>query len=68
MRSGVSPAGPDLPIQERLADGHGYPVALAVTIVPVFLAVAVLTAIGSEARHARFGSRETALAGAGAPA
>jgi hypothetical protein len=34
-----------------------------VTIVPVPIAVAVLTAVGSEARHVRFGSQETALAG-----
>jgi hypothetical protein len=36
--------------------------------VPVFLAVAVLTAVGSEARQARFGSEQTAVAAAGAPA
>jgi SHS family lactate transporter-like MFS transporter len=54
----------NLPIQERLADGHGYPFALAVTIIPVLIAVAVLTAIGSEARHVRFGSRESAMVGA----
>ena len=49
-------------------NAHGYPFALTVTIVPVLIAVAVLTAIGSEARHVRFGSRETAVATAGAPA
>ena len=38
---------------------HGYPFALAVTIVPVFIAVAVLTAIGSEARGIRFGTAES---------
>jgi SHS family lactate transporter-like MFS transporter len=52
----------NLPIQERLAQAHGYPFALAVTIVPVFFAVIVLTAIGTEARHVRFGSEQTALA------
>ena len=52
----------NLPIQERLASAHGYPFALAVTIVPVFVAVIVLTAVGTEARHIRFGSDETALA------
>jgi SHS family lactate transporter-like MFS transporter len=52
----------NLPIQERLADAHGYPFALAVTIVPVLIAVAVLTAVGTEARHVRFGSREGAVA------
>ena len=30
----------NLPIQERLAEMHGYPFALTVTIVPVLLAVA----------------------------
>jgi SHS family lactate transporter-like MFS transporter len=51
----------NLPIQERLAESHGYPFALAVTIVPVFLAVILLTALGSEARHVRFGTAQTAL-------
>ncbi len=50
----------NLPIQESLAASHGYPFALAVTIVPVLVVVAALTAIGSEARHVRFGSQETA--------
>ena len=49
----------NLPIQQALADAHGYHVALAVTVVPVLLAVAGLTALGSEARGARFGSQET---------
>lgn len=35
----------NLPIQERLAESHGYPFALAATIVPVLLVVAVLTAM-----------------------
>ncbi len=33
----------NLPTQERLAESHGYPFALAATIVLVFLAVAFLT-------------------------
>jgi SHS family lactate transporter-like MFS transporter len=49
----------NLPIQQALAKSHGYPFALAATIVPVFVAVAVLTAIGSEARGIRFGSEES---------
>ena len=49
----------NLPIQQALAKSHGYPFALAVTIVPVFIAVAGLTAIGSEARGIRFGSTES---------
>src|SRR5512135_604461 len=46
----------NLPIQQALAKAHGYPFALAVTIVPVLLTVALLTAIGSEARGIQFGS------------
>ncbi len=49
----------NLPIQQALAKSHGYPFALAATIVPVFIAVAVLTALGSEARGIRFGSTES---------
>lgn len=41
----------NLPIQERLAESHGYPFALAATIVPVLLVVAVLTAIGKDANR-----------------
>jgi MFS transporter, SHS family, lactate transporter len=53
----------NLPIQERVAESHGYHFALASTIVPVFVAVIVLTAVGTEARHVRFGTDETALGG-----
>jgi MFS transporter, SHS family, lactate transporter len=49
----------NLPIQERLAAGHGYPFALAATIVPVLIAVAVLTAIGKDATGIRFGAQQT---------
>jgi SHS family lactate transporter-like MFS transporter len=60
----------NLPIQQALAKTHGYPFALAVTIVPVFIAVAVLTAIGSEARGIRFGSDASSAVrpGPGSPA
>lgn len=51
----------NLPIQERLAESHGYPFALAATIVPVLLVVAVLTAIGKDAIGIRFGTTETAF-------
>lgn len=51
----------NLPIQERLAESHGYPSALAATIVPVLLVVAVLTAIGKDATGIRFGTTETAF-------
>ncbi|MQY26684.1 MFS transporter [Nocardia aurantia] len=48
----------NLPIQERLAEHHGYPFALAVTIIPVFLTVIIFTTLGKEARGIRFGSAE----------
>lgn len=51
----------NLPIQERLAESHSYPFALAATIVPVLLVVAVLTAIGKDATGIRFGTTETAF-------
>lgn len=51
----------NLPIQERLAESHGYPFALAATIVPVLLAVALLTLIGKDATGIRFGSDESAF-------
>lgn len=51
----------NLPIQERLAESHGYPFALAATIMPVLLVVAVLTAIGKDATGIRFGTTETAF-------
>ncbi len=56
----------NLPIQERLAASHSYTFALSWTIVPVFVAVIVLSAIGREARGVRFGTEET-MAGAGGP-
>ena len=40
----------NLPIQEHLASTHSYSFALMVTLIPVFIAVAVLAAIGKEAR------------------
>jgi SHS family lactate transporter-like MFS transporter len=49
----------NLPIQEGLAETHGYPFALAATIGPVLIAVAVLTAIGRDATGIRFGSSES---------
>jgi SHS family lactate transporter-like MFS transporter len=49
----------NLPIQEALAGAHGYPFALTVTIVPVLIAVAVLTALGKENRGVQFGTRES---------
>ncbi|MBY8855172.1 MFS transporter [Nocardia sp. CA2R105] len=46
----------NLPIQERLAQHHGYPFALAVTIIPVLIVVAILTAVGKEAKGIKFGA------------
>jgi SHS family lactate transporter-like MFS transporter len=54
----------NLPIQEHLAVSHGYPFALAATIVPVLIAVAVLTLIGKDATAIRFGTEESAYAAA----
>ncbi|MCV6970396.1 sialate:H+ symport family MFS transporter [Mycobacterium bohemicum] len=51
----------NLPIQERLAESHGYPFALAATIVPVLIAVVVLTLIGKDATGIRFGTNESAF-------
>lgn len=52
----------NLPLQEALAVSHGYPFALAATITPVLIAVALLTAIGKDATGIRFG-REPTLVG-----
>ncbi len=50
----------NLPIQQALAARHGYPFALAVTIVPVLLSIAIVTALGAEAKGVRFaGQRAT---------
>lgn len=49
----------NLPIQETLAEHHGYPFALMWTMVPALVAVIVLTAIGKEAKGIRFGSAPT---------
>jgi SHS family lactate transporter-like MFS transporter len=49
----------NLPIQQHLAKTHSYTFALTVTVIPVLIAVAVLTALGTEARGVRFGTRES---------
>jgi MFS transporter, SHS family, lactate transporter len=51
----------NLPIQERLAESHGYPFALAATIVPVLIAVAFLALIGKDATGIRFGTTESSF-------
>jgi MFS transporter, SHS family, lactate transporter len=50
----------NLPIQEHLAATHGYPFALAATIVPVLIAVAGLTLIGKDATGLQFGTDRSA--------
>ncbi len=44
----------NLPIQERIASTHGYPAALAFTLVPVLIVVIILAAVGSEAKGTNF--------------
>jgi MFS transporter, SHS family, lactate transporter len=51
----------NLPLQEHLAAAHGYPFALAATIVPVLIAVALLTAIGKDATGIRFGTEQSSF-------
>ncbi|MFF1303245.1 MFS transporter [Streptomyces sp. NPDC058307] len=45
----------NLPIQEALAERHGYPAAMAWTVVPALAVVIVLSAVGKEAKGIRFG-------------
>ncbi|MCE3550438.1 MFS transporter [Pseudonocardia sp. RS11V-5] len=47
----------NLPIQQSLAASHGYPFALLWTIVPVLVAVSLLTLLGKEAKGIEFGGR-----------
>ena len=54
----------NLPIQQSLAASHGYPFALVVTVVPVLVAVVVLTLVGREAKGIEFGGRLGATASA----
>ena len=61
----------NLPIQEHLAAGHGYPSALAWTVGPALVAVVIATSLGPEANGAIFGAVPTpaaAPAAAGPPA
>jgi MFS transporter, SHS family, lactate transporter len=46
----------NLPIQEALAQRHGYSFALTATVAPALVALIVLTAIGKEAKGIRFGN------------
>jgi SHS family lactate transporter-like MFS transporter len=45
----------NLPLQQRLAAGHGYPFALAWTVGPTLFAVLAVSALGTEAKGAAFG-------------
>ncbi|HKN95876.1 MAG TPA: MFS transporter [Pseudonocardiaceae bacterium] len=56
----------NLPIQQSVAAHMGYPFALMITIVPVLIAVALLTLFGKEAKGVSFGSVETATVPAAA--
>ncbi len=58
----------NLPIQEHLAKTHSYTFALSATMIPVFIAVAVLAAIGKEARGQRLSRGEVPTVRESAPA
>jgi SHS family lactate transporter-like MFS transporter len=45
----------NLPLQERLADSHGYSFAFVVVVAPTLVAVILLTAFGREAHSVEFG-------------
>ncbi|MEU6254466.1 MFS transporter [Streptomyces sp. NPDC047043] len=49
----------NLPIQEAIAERHGYPSAMAWTVIPALTAVIVLSAVGKEAKGIRFGGTGT---------
>ena len=49
----------NLPIQEAVAERHGYPAAMSWTVVPALAVVIVLSAVGKEAKGIRFGSAGT---------
>jgi SHS family lactate transporter-like MFS transporter len=49
----------NLPIQEHLATTHGYPYALAVTVIPVLVVVAGVVLLGKEAKGVQFGRAPT---------
>ena len=49
----------NLPIQEAIAERHGYPAAMTWTVVPALVVVIALSAVGKEAKGIRFGSAGT---------
>jgi MFS transporter, SHS family, lactate transporter len=55
----------NLPIQEHLAETHGYPFALVVTIVPVLVVVATVVLLGREAKGVQFGRAPTEVRASG---
>ncbi|MGO4617598.1 MFS transporter [Nocardia sp. 2YAB30] len=48
-----------LPVQQHLADAQGYPLALTVTVVPVFIVLAALTSTGREPVRGQWGSEHS---------
>ena len=51
----------NLPLQERLADSHGYSFAFMVVVMPTLVAVVLLTAFGREAHSVEFGQDQIAV-------
>lgn len=49
----------NLPLQEAIADRHGYPAAMTWTVVPALAVVIALSAVGKEAKGIRFGGTGT---------
>lgn len=54
-------AAVNLPLQERLADHHGYSFAFAVVVAPTLVAVVLLTAFGKEVHSVEFGTDRTGM-------
>ncbi|MEW2506611.1 MFS transporter [Amycolatopsis sp. NPDC047767] len=52
----------NLPIQEAIAQSQGYSAALLWTVIPALVGVAVLTAVGKEAKSIRFGGEAATTA------
>jgi SHS family lactate transporter-like MFS transporter len=49
----------NLPIQEAVAERHGYPAAMTWTVLPTLAVVILLSAIGKEAKGIKFGTTGT---------
>ena len=50
----------NLPIQEAIAEKHGYPSAMMWTVFPTLVVVILLSAVGKEAKGVRFGAGDAA--------